>query len=275
MGEQIESADNQKIKRAASLKTRKGREKEGAFLVEGIRLVEMAEESDWQIAYGFFTNALQNKERGAKLLETLKARCPLYEVSEALFHKVSATDSPQGIALIMQKKHTDLTALPVPQKESLYVVMDGVQDPGNAGTVIRTADAVGADGVILLRGTVDLFSDKTVRSTMGSLFHLPICTGVERENLLSFCMGRGIALYAAALDRAAKPHFAQVLNRSCAIVLGNEGSGVSAPLLERAEHLYIPMYGAAESLNVGISAAVILYEALRQRQFGDCSAQQK
>ena len=275
MRERIESAANRKIKLAASLRTRKGREREGLFLVEGIRLAEMALQSDWQIAYALFTPAIMEKPRGAGLLERLEARCPLCEVDETLFKRVAATESPQGIALVMQARRFALDALPVGQNESLYVVLDGVQDPGNAGTIIRTADAVGADGVICLHGTVDVFGDKAVRSAMGSLFHLPVCTDVQCQDLMALCAARGITLFAAALDREAMPHFEQPLDKACAIVFGNEGNGISKPLLCAARHVYIPMYGAAESLNVGISAAVILYEAVRQRRYGDYSAQQK
>ena len=142
-----------------------------------------------------------------------------------------------------------------------------MQDPGNAGTIIRTADAVGADGVILLKGSVDVFGDKTVRSTMGSLFHLPVCTEVTAAELQEFLTGQKVTLYATALDASAKPHFTQDFRQGCAVVFGNEGNGVSAELLQQAVKTYIPMYGEAESLNMGGSAAVVLYEAVRQRKF--------
>lgn len=156
-----------------------------------------------------------------------------------------------------------------------YVVLDGVQDPGNAGTIIRTADAAGASGVILTKGSVDIYDEKTVRATMGSLFHLPVVSGVSAEELTAWAKERGLQLYAAALDVAARPHFSCDFTKPTAIVFGNEGNGVSTELLAQAETVYIPMYGTAESLNVGTSAAIVLYEAVRQRYFAAQSPQSR
>ncbi|WP_443872902.1 TrmH family RNA methyltransferase, partial [Mitsuokella multacida] len=134
-------------------------------------------------------------------------------------------------------------------------------------TIIRTADAVGADGVILTKGSVDVFSDKTVRATMGSLFHLPVVTDVSAEEVATFAQAAGCQLLATALDEQAKQHFAVDFGKGSLIAFGNEGGGVSEELLAAAEKVYIPMYGEAESLNVGVSSAVVLYEAVRQRHF--------
>ncbi|SFT87424.1 RNA methyltransferase, TrmH family [Selenomonas sp. GACV-9] len=266
MRERIDSPANKKIKLAASLHSRKHREKEGLFVAEGIRLVEMAAAAGWGIAFALYTAELSAQPRGQQLLAQLEAQgCLLCETSEAVYRKASATDTPQGILLVMRQQKSRLAELPAADKP-LYVILDGVQDPGNAGTIIRTADAVGADGVILLKGSVDVFGDKIVRSTMGSLFHLPVCTDVTVEELAAFTAERGLALYATALDESAKPHFAQDFTRGAAIVFGNEGNGVSQELLQQAQKTYIPMYGQAESLNVGVSAAVVLYEAVRQRR---------
>ena len=265
--EHIDSPANKKIKLAIALKQRKQREKNGLFVAEGLRLCEMAAESDWQISYGLLTRQLTCQERGRALAERLAEQgCPLYEVPETLFAKAAATETPQGIMLVMAAKN-----IPLPVRAEgecpLYVVMDGVQDPGNAGTIIRTADAVGAQGVIMLKGSVDVFSDKVVRSTMGSLFHVPLYTGVTPAALLDFCQASGLQLLATALDESAAPHFARDFRTGTAIVLGNEGHGVSQEILAGAQKTYIPMYGQAESLNVGMSAAIVLYEALRQRKF--------
>lgn len=267
MRERIDSPVNKKIKRTASLHSRKYREKEGLFLAEGIRLAEMAIEADWEIVFALCTAELVGQPRGSKLLNQLeKNGVPVYEVPENIYRKASGTDTPQGILLVMKQQKSRLTELSAAENP-LYVILDGVQDPGNAGTIIRTADAVGADGVILLKGSVDIFSEKTVRSTMGSLFHLPICPDVTKEELQTFLSNRTLRLYATALDETANPHFKQDFTGRCAIAFGNEGNGVSQELLAHAEKTYIPMYGKAESLNVGVSAAVVLYEAIRQRNF--------
>ena len=266
MRERIDSPANKKIKLAASLHSRKHREKEGLFLAEGIRLAEMAVESGWETVFCLCTAALVSQPRGSRLLARMEAcSIPVYETAENVYRKASGTDTPQGILLVMKQKKSRLSEL-APAENPLYVVLDGVQDPGNAGTIIRTADAVGADGVILLKGSADAFSEKTVRSTMGSLFHLPICPDVTREELQAFLKERKVLLLATALDETAKPHFKQDFTGRCAIAFGNEGSGVSQALLANAVRTYIPMYGKAESLNVGVSAAVVLYEAVRQRK---------
>lgn len=267
MEQRIDSPANKKVKLAASLHNRKHRDKEGLFIAEGIRLVEMAAASDWNIRYGFYTPELLNQARGKELCATLTNRgVSLYELPAAVYQKASATDTPQGILVVVEQKKSRLEELAAGENP-IYVVLDGVQDPGNAGTIIRTADAVGADGVILLKGSVDVFGDKTVRSTMGSLFHLPVCTEATTAELQEFLTSQNVTLYATALDAAAKPHFVQDFRQGCAIVFGNEGNGVSAELLQTAVKTYIPMYGEAESLNVGVSAAVVLYEAVRQRKF--------
>ena len=267
MIERIDSPANKKVKLAAALKQRKQREKTGLFVAEGIRLCEMAADAGWQIEFGLLTSQILEQKRGAELVEKLTCQnCPLYEVPDNSFAKAAGTETPQGIMLVMAQKNPSLPA-GAERDKPLYVVMDGVQDPGNAGTIIRTADAVGADGVILLKGTVDVYSDKAVRSTMGSIFHVPVYSGVTLDELTEFVQENGLQLLATALDETAKPHFLQDFTQGTAVVLGNEGNGVSQELLAAAQKTYIPMYGQAESLNVGMSAAIVLYEALRQRKF--------
>lgn len=271
MTEMIDSAANKKIKLMQGLLSRKHRTKEDLFRVEGLRLAEMAAASDFSLRFALYTQELAEKERGQQLIAALQKKCPVYEISESLAKKIAATDTPQGIFLTAEQKKWQLAELAETGGNSgqapLYVVLDGVQDPGNAGTIIRTADAVGADGVIFTKGSVDVFGDKTVRATMGSLFHLPIVTNVTAAELADFAKKQGCQLLATALDETAKPHFDVDFRQAAAIVFGNEGNGVSRELLEKSQRVYIPMYGETESLNVGISAAVVLYEAVRQRRF--------
>lgn len=266
MAERIDSPANKKIKQMESLLLRKHRQKQGLFRVEGVRLAEMAAESGWEIVFGLYTQELAKKERGGRLLARLRERGPLYEISEQLARRVAATDTPQGIFLVMRQPAWRSMELQT-TGAALYVVLDGVQDPGNAGTIIRTADAIGADGVILTKGSVDIYSDKVVRASMGSIFHLPILQDLEPAELCELVKRKGWQLLATALDDTAQPLFAADFRRSSAIVFGNEGNGVSRELLVAAQKVYIPMYGRAESLNVGVSAAVVLYEAVRQRRF--------
>lgn len=271
MREKIESPANKKIKLVANLAKRKNRTAEGLFIAEGIRLSEMALNSNFAIEFALYTAKLLASERGQKLLAVLdRKKINSYEVTENVYNKVSATTAPQGIMLIIKQKKYRLAELN-DIKNPLYVILNNVQDPGNVGTIIRTADAVNASAVILTTGTADVYSDKTVRSTMGSIFNLPIVENVSDSEVLKFLQQNNIAAYATALDSTAKPHFLQDFSTGTAIILGNEGQGIAGTLLENSIKTYIPMYGKAESLNVGMSAAIVLYEVVRQRKFNQLS----
>lgn len=263
--ERIDSAANGKIKLAASLHGKKYREASGLFLAEGVRLVEMAVSSGWGIRFALCTAAAAEAERVKKILQHMAAiSCPVYEVSEALYRKACGTVTPQGLLVVMEMCRAALPSL-AQEKTPLLLVLDGIQDPGNAGTMIRTADAAGCSGVICLENTVDIFADKTVRAAMGSLFYLPIATGIQTAELLEFLQQHYIRLFVTALDSTAQPHFSVDYTGPAAMVFGNEGNGVSAQLLTAGQRIYIPMKGKAESLNVSTAAAVALYEAFRQR----------
>lgn len=267
MDGRIDSLTNQKIKDTAALAMRRQRQKQGRFVAEGVRLGEMAAASGWPLCYALYTAELASTPRGAQLLATLRQNgCSCYETSQQAFAKASVTATPQGILIVMGQRQQTLADLPE-QERPFYLVLDGLQDPGNVGTIIRTADAAGADAVLCLRGTADIYEDKTVRATMGSLFHLPVVNGLTPEDLQNFVTTRGLQLYATALDSTAQPHFACDFTRGTAVVLGNEGNGVSPAVLALAQKCYIPMYGAAESLNAATAATIVTYEAVRQRHF--------
>lgn len=255
----------------AIVHTQRRAAKEGLFIVEGLRLAEMAAASDWRIRHALVTEHAMTGERVRVLIDTLVERSvPVALVTESLFSSVSQTDTPQGILLVMERRKTSLELLHtgVQTAESpLYIALDRVQDPGNVGTILRTSDAVGASGVILLRGCADVYSSKVVRATMGSLFHVPFALEVTAEELIHFAEHEGLAFLAAACNAGASTYFAADLRRSMLIVLGNEANGVSEELLRVAKHIYIPMRGAAESLNVATAATALLYEALRQRLY--------
>lgn len=271
--ERIESASNAKIKWAASLHQRKERKRRGEFVAEGVRLAETAAASGWPLRFCVVTESALANARVRSIVAALETKsCPIFVAPPNVYKKASATESPQGILLVMEAARSSLSALPA-EGNPLFVVLDRIQDPGNVGTIIRTADAAGCSGVIALDGTADLFSDKTVRASMGSVFHLPLVTEVSTEDVVMFARERGLSCLAAALDPSAMPHFSVDYRKAVAVVFGNEGEGVSPRFLESAEKIYIPMAGRAESLNVATSAAVVLYEAFRQRYNADSSQQ--
>ena len=269
--ETITSAENPLIRRLSVLaRSPRRAAKENVFLVEGLRLAEMAARSDGQILHAVVTERALAAERAAVLAEQLRQRgVPVSCVTPRAFAACAETDAPQGILLLLQRPpHRALTNLVhAAEKAPFYLALDRVQDPGNVGMILRTADAAGAAGVILLRGCADVYSSKVVRATMGSLFYVPFISGVDDEELLRFAQEQSLYLYVAACDTDAVTHFAADLRRPTIVVLGNEANGVSERLLGACQHLYVPMCGQAESLNVASAATAILYESMRQRNY--------
>ncbi|UZE45915.1 TrmH family RNA methyltransferase [Selenomonas sputigena] len=265
--EKIESAQNKRIKWIASLKNARRRREEGVVVAEGVRLVEMAAEAGWTTRFCLVTAEAAREERAERILARLASLgCPLAEVTPEVYKKASDTDAPQGILLVLEERGASLAALAMRQ-EMHVVVLDGVQDPGNAGTIVRTADAAGAEAVVCLEDTIDVFSAKAVRASMGSVFHVPVVRNVSRTALCEFLQQGRVRLLAADLDEAAQPYYAADYSGRIALAFGNEGNGVSDEVRRMAEaKLFIPMFGKAESLNVATAAALVLYEAAGVRR---------
>lgn len=265
MNETVTSLQNPLVKQAVALQQKKRRDEAGLFIVEGTRQAEELLASGWPIEFGLFTGAAARQERIYHLIQTARLRCQMTQVTDQVFAKAAETEQPQGILLAARQTVMPLTAT-LSKEDALLVVLDGVQDPGNLGALLRVADAAGAGGVIVLEGSADPFGGKAVRASMGSLFHLPLTVGVNHEALLAELKAQQIRLVATALE-GADSYLNVNLTGRLAVVFGNEGKGVSREILEAVkEKLHIPIYGQAESLNVATAAAVILYEAARQRQ---------
>ncbi|MDF2716005.1 MAG: hypothetical protein K0R28_2930 [Paenibacillus sp.] len=260
--EPILSLHNPRVKLWAQLLEKKGRDKQGSYLVEGIHLVQEALKCNASVE-----TLLYSEERGIpdeiEALVLSEAELECVPVSEQVLAKCSDAQTPQPVIAIVRKAaHSAETLLDIPN--GLVVVTDGLQDPGNLGTIIRSADAVGASGVVLGKGTVDLYNPKTVRSTMGSLFHVAV---VEADllPLLAQAKSRGIRLVNTSLQAKQTCYEADFTSATW-LVLGNEGKGVSPEVAEQIDdHVIIPMKGQAESLNVAMAATVLLFEAMRQR----------
>jgi TrmH family RNA methyltransferase len=261
--ETIQSLNNPRVKQWAQLLDKKGRDKQGAFLIEGAHLVKEAFLSGAEVE-----TVLVSAERGmpaeVEPLVPPDAECVI--VSEQVLAKCSDAQTPQPVAAVVRKSRHEAERL-FEEPNSLVAVIDGVQDPGNLGTIIRSADAVGATGVVLGKGTVDLYNPKTVRSTMGSLFHLPVAEGADLPQLLEKARSHGIRLINTSLE-ASQSCYEADFTGSVWFVFGNEGKGVSSEIAALInEHMIIPMPGKAESLNVAMAATVLLFEAMRQRRF--------
>jgi len=198
----------------------------------------------------------------ALIAATLGAGSRVYTLGRGVAERVADTVTAQAVSAIFPMTDVELGSLPVP---TLAIVCVDVRDPGNAGTVLRTADAAGADVVICCAGTVDVFNPKTVRSSAGSIFHVPVVVSTEVEPPIAWLRSGGVTVYGTAATGT--DYAALDLTQPSAFVLGNESAGLSEGLLDSLGHtVAIPMGGRAESLNVGVACAVLCFEAQRQRR---------
>lgn len=258
---ELTGLQNPQVKAAAELKQKKYRQQQGLFLAEGLRTVEEAVHSKTVVS--IFYTAIDDDRTRCVLEEAAAQQLKLYCVSDAVMKKIADTDTPQGIIAVC--KVQDVTLDKLLSKGEMLLVLDRVGDPGNLGTMLRTADAAGIGGVVLLKGCVDIYAPKTVRSSMGSLFHVPVVSGVAEDEFIAEAKDAGYELLVTSLEGADNLYKADLGGR-IAFVMGNEAGGVSASLLERADkRVFIPMAGRAESLNVAMAAGIVMFEALRRR----------
>lgn len=255
----IQSKDNKTIKHIISLQQRKYRQKFGEYTVEGIRAVTDIGKKDC-------LRSILIRESKRSELEPLVQKgftvSSVYVVQDPIFDKIEHSVNGQGILGIAKKCVNDLHSLIV--EDGLYVALDGVQDPGNLGTIIRTAVAAGAKGIFLLKGTVDPYNEKCVRSTMSALCNIPIFEDVTLSEFYDFIKDNTIKTYVTSLENAKLYHTISYPKRTM-IILGNEGNGVSREIIEMCDQaITIPMYGDIESLNVSIAAALCMYKVREQ-----------
>jgi RNA methyltransferase, TrmH family len=245
---QIQSVKNPQVKQWKKLLTKKERDKTGTFLIEGFHLVE---------------EALKNQEQIIEIIVSEKIELPprldfgsnsITTVTDEISKELSDTETPQGIYAVCRET-VDQTYV---KKAKSLLLIDAVQDPGNLGTMIRTADAAGIDAVIVGHGSVDIFNSKVLRSAQGSHFHLPIVRG-NLEEWIETLKKRNIPVYGTALENA-KTYTEIAPQEEFALIVGNEGSGMNKDLLAKTtSNLFIPIYGQSESLNVAVAAGILLY----------------
>jgi len=261
------SSNNPKVKYLRRLSNRNFREREGVFLVEGERFVEEALDSSFHLEMMVYSGKARESNRCLDLLERAdNINVPCFELEQRLFQELADTVTPQGIMAVVRQCRSKLSDIKKTNNAWLLVIADGVQDPGNLGTIVRSADAAGANGVILLKGTTDIYNQKALRATMGSVFHIPIVQNVTIKEVKEFIQEQGIKLIAGA-PREGKAIFDCNLADSCAILVGSEADGPQEETLsEVEEYINIPMPGQAESLNAAVSAGIMLYEVIRQRR---------
>lgn len=256
----ITSKDNSTIKAAKRLRERKGRIESHALLIEGARLVGDAWRAGVLPERVFIEpEALRQRSPVHDLLADMQAaRVPIEEVSERVFAELAETVTPQGIAAVVP-----LPRLAIPSKPTLLLALDGVRDPGNAGTLLRSAEAVGVDAVLFGPGSVDPWNGKVMRAAMGAHFRLPIREVPEWDEVDE--IAPGVQWYVAA-GEAAHPYDTVNWREPSLLVVGSEATGASDEVRRRATAIAIPMRGGTESLNAAMAGTVILFEAARQRK---------
>ena len=257
----ITSKENALIKHIGKLKEKKYRKEYGEYLVEGVKLVKEAieEKADIQtiivneetISSGLIEKYLKRK------LETLE----YIQVPNTIFKLLSEVENPQGILAVI-KKNTEENE--IDDSQEILLALDDIQDPGNLGTIIRTADSVGLNQILISKKTADPFNAKVIRSTMGAIFRVKI---IECENLaktLKMCQKKQYEIMVTSLD--ANESIYDLIFQRKVIVIGNEANGVSKEILDLADQkVMIPMLGKTESLNASVATGIILYEYVRQK----------
>lgn len=254
----ITSTGNGLVKKVGLLQTKKSaRKKENTFVIEGLRGVN--EIPDPNMIRELIMSA--NIEPSAIKVDAQE----VITVTEDVYKHMSDTKTPQGVMATVAMCHKTLDELEVNHK-GFYLVLENVQDPGNLGTMIRTAHGFGVDAIFLTKGCVDLYNPKTIRSSMGSLLHLPIVLDLEIEEIAAWLKSNDIPLYATDLQES-KPLAHYTFNGSTAIAIGNEANGISEQLRSLAPYkMRIPMPGGLESLNASIAGSICMYEVMRQRE---------
>jgi TrmH family RNA methyltransferase len=261
----LTSTQNPKVKYFNSLKQNKTRRTAGKFFIEGIHLVGEAMQAGLLDRVLYSEKVLKTSEGKDLLGKIISSGIHSEEASESVIGHLSSVESPQGIIASVKPKASDLGSL-FEKSDPLIIVACGIQDPGNLGTMIRTADAAGCSGVILSAGTVDPYNDKVIRASSGSIFHLNMVKIDDIIELASSLKRRGVKIISAVVD-ADKDYYSADYRGPAAILIGSESRGLS-PEIERLsdESIAIPMLGGVESLNAAVSCAIVLYEALRQRR---------
>ncbi|MBR1736429.1 MAG: RNA methyltransferase [Firmicutes bacterium] len=255
----IESSSNKIYKQINALKTKKERDKSNLFILEGVRLISEIPKS-YNISYYALSQSFLDKNDTSSLLDN----APAYILSDKLFSKLSETVTPQGIFAAVQKKEYSLNDA-IKSTFPFLVILENISDPGNLGTIIRTADAAGADAVLLSKGCVDLYNPKVIRSTMGSVFHLPVVTDLDLTEAIDFLHKNNVSVYAAHLKAKNYP-YSYDFTKSTAILIGNEANGLTDNITSLSDNaVKLPMIGSAESMNASVACSILLYEVVRQR----------
>jgi TrmH family RNA methyltransferase len=268
----ITSGDNQIYKAAALLKQKKYRDEQNQYLIEGPNLIREAQQNGGRIERILRSEDFTDEQTIREGIDPALADLETAVLSTSLFRKLSDTETPQGILAVVKKREfredeffTEQSGTGKSSTTGNVLVLDRLQDPGNIGTILRTADAAGYLGAILMKGTADIYSPKIVRAAAGSLFRLPVLYADDPGDAVRLLKRYGKTIISTS-PMGSMDYFDADLREHAAVVIGNEGNGVCREFLEDADILVkIPMEGTIESLNAAVSAGILMYESVRQR----------
>jgi TrmH family RNA methyltransferase len=265
----IDSPRNPRVKRFRSLAQRKYRRQEGCFPLEGLHLVEEALATEARLEEAFTCPERLRSDRAREAHRALQGSgVPCHELTERAFRQLSDTENPQGLAAVARLPEMGLADLALPSP-ALVLVACAIGDPGNLGTMIRTAAAAGSAAVVCTSGSADVFGPKAARATQGAIFRVAVVQDVAEDELVRWARSQSLSLVAAASE-AEEAYFHGVYAERTALLVGNETQGVPPALLDAADRrVRIPMADGVESLNAAIAAAVLMFEVARRRHAPD------
>lgn len=258
----ITSKDNSIIKLCSKLSQKKYRDRYGKYLIEGENAIFEAMNYRMEVDYILVCEDFLDKYQ-EMFEETSSEKMVL--ITAGIYKDISQTENGQGIMGVVSKKVTETGDIKT-MKNKNFVVLDRLQDPGNIGTIIRTADAAGYGAVISMKGTVDVYSPKVVRAAACSLFRMPVVFMDSPEELVEFARAAGKKLVCTCFDTD-NYYYDEDLKKNIALIIGNEGNGVSKDLIDSSDvKVKIPMVGTIESLNASVAAGILMYEAMRKER---------
>lgn len=261
----ISSFDNPAFSEAKSLQMKKFRDKEKKFLIEGYKIIYDALQSNAPLEALFADECFVEKKMSAEIINTAIAKnIQIYTANEKLLKSLCETETPQGLVAVVKTDEKEFSA-DTTRDKSLFIILEKTQDPGNLGTIIRTAAAANADGIILSEGCVDAYNPKVIRSTMSAIFSIPIYANVDLKKAKFALKNSGFKIFATSL-KASKYYFDANLTNKTAFIFGNESKGISAEVAALSdERLTIPILGNVDSLNLSQAVSIMLFETIRQR----------
>jgi TrmH family RNA methyltransferase len=263
--ENITSSRNPRISALLRLSKRRERERTGLFAFEGLREISLAARAGLEFAEGFYCPSIARGDEASAVLEMLTAAgCPLFSVTPRIFERIAYRGTTGGIMVTAARPSARLQDLPL-GRDPVYIVVDGVEKPGNYGAIFRSADGAGVTALILTGEGTDLYNPNTVRASMGTVFTVPAAVS-SSQDAIGWFRENGISI-AVAVPGAGLFYTEADLSGRCAIVVGSEAEGASERWIESADtKMTIPMLGSADSLNVSASASILAYESVRQKK---------